>query len=311
MSINPVVALIIANIIWGAASPIFKFALENIPPFTLAFIRFFFAGLLFLPFVLFKNYYVTKEQLFKICLGAFFSITINISFFFMALPKTDSINAPIIASSQPIFLFLLSVFLLKEKIHRKVLLGIVVSFIGVLVIILSPLFLNHGTTLLQKEVALEGNLFLVIATFGVIIQTLIIKNVLKHVNHVVVSAMSFLFGSYTFIPFMIPELQTWSFSQLNIQGWTGIIFGVFFSSALAYGLYLYGISKLEAQEVGIFAYIDPVIAVLIAIPLLGEYPTPVFFIGTLFVFLGIILAEGRLHWHPIHKLLRSKMKHVK
>lgn len=299
---NPVVALIITNIIWGAAAPLFKFALENIPPFTLAFIRFFFAGILFLPFVLFRNYTLTKKQLFQICLGAFFSITINISFFFLALPKTDSINAPIIASSQPIFLFILSILFLKEKFHKKILWGISVSFIGVLIIILSPLLLNHQTTLLQKETALEGNLFLVIATFGGITQAIIIKKVLKEVNHFVVSCISFLFGAITFVPLMIPELQRWSFSQLNGQGWTGIIFGVFFSSALAYGLFMYGISKLDAQEVGIFSYIDPVIAILIAIPLLGEYPTPIFFIGTLFVFLGIILAEGRLHWHPIHRI---------
>ena len=299
---NPVIALIITNTIWGAAAPIFKFALGNIPPFTLAFIRFFFAGILFLPFVLFRTYSITKKQLFEICLGAFFSITINISFFFLALPKTDSINAPIIASSQPIFLFLLSILLLKEKFHKKVFLGILVSFIGVLVIILSPLFLNHGSTLIQKEVALEGNLFLVIATFGAITQAIIIKNVLKEVNHFIVSCISFLFGSLTFIPLMIPELQKWSFSQLNVQGWTGIIFGIFFSSALAYGLFMYGISKLDAQEIGIFSYIDPVIAVLLAIPLLGEYPTPIFFLGTSFVFLGIILSEGRLHWHPFHKI---------
>ena len=117
---NPIVALIIANIIWGAACPIFKFALVNIPPFTIAFIRFFFAGIIFLPLVLFQNYSITKKQLFEICLGAFFSITINISFFFLALPKTDSINAPIIASSQPIFLFILAVLFLKERPHRRV-----------------------------------------------------------------------------------------------------------------------------------------------------------------------------------------------
>ena len=39
---NPILALIITNVIWGAASPIFKLALTNIPPFTLAFIRFFY-----------------------------------------------------------------------------------------------------------------------------------------------------------------------------------------------------------------------------------------------------------------------------
>ena len=299
---NPVLALIIANVIWGGASPIFKFALINIPPFTLAFIRFFFAALLLLPFAVTRRQNVTRRQLLEICLGAFFGITINIAFFFLALPKTDSINAPIIASSQPIFLFILSILFLKEKPHRKVFWGIIISFLGVLIIILSPLLLNHGTTLLQKEMALEGNLLLIVATFGAVLQAIITKKVLKDVNHFIVSYLGFLFGSITFIPFMIPELQKWSFNQLNINGWVGIVFGVFFSSALAYGLFMYGISKIDAQEVGIFSYIDPVIAVLLAIPLLGEYPTPIFFVGSFCIFIGIVVAEGRLHWHPLHKL---------
>lgn len=299
---NPVVALIIANIIWGAAAPIFKLALTNIPPFTLAFIRFFFAGLLFLPFVLFRNYSITGKQLWELCIGAFFAITINISFFFLGIQKTSSINAPIIASAQPIFLFLFALIFLSEKPHKRVFYGIIISLIGVLIIILSPLLLNHGTTIMQKEEALQGNLFLVIATVGAIIQTLVLKKVLKEVSSTVVTSVSFLFGSLTFLPLMFFELQKWSFSQLNSSGWIGIVFGIFFSSAIAYGLFIYGISKIDAQEVGIFTYIDPVIAVLIAIPLLHEYPTPPFFIGSLFVFIGILIAEKRLHWHPFNKI---------
>jgi len=221
---------------------------------------------------------------------------------------TDSINAPIIGSAQPIFIFVLSVLFLKEKPHKRVFWGILLSFIGVLIIIVSPLLLNHGITMAQKKIELEGNLFLVIATLGAVFQTIIHKKVVKEVNHFVVTTISFLFGSLTFIPFMIPELQHWSFSQIDIHGWTGIIFGVFFSSALAYGLFMYGMSKIDAQEVGIFGYIDPVIAVIIAIPLLHEYPTVPFFIGSMIVFLGIILAEGRLHWHPIHKIRRKMVQ---
>ena len=302
---NPVVALIITNIIWGAAAPVFKLALTNIPPFTLAFIRFFFAGLIFIPFIIFRKYTITKGQLIQILLGAFFSITINISFFFLALPKTNSINAPVIASAQPIFLFLLSIFLLHEKPQKRVFRGIFISFVGVLIIIFSPLLLNHGTTFLQKETAMEGNILLVVATLGAVIQAIINKKVLSEVHHTIVSCIAFLFGALTFIPPMMPEFNTWSFAQLNMNGWIGIVFGILFSSAIAYGLYMYGMSKIDAQEVGIFTYIDPVIAVLIAIPLLAEFPTPAFFIGTLFVFIGIIIAEKRLHWHPLHKI-----KHV-
>jgi len=88
---NPVLALIIANIIWGMASPIFKFALTNIPPFTLAFIRFFFAGLIFLPLALNKWQKLTTRQWLEILLIGFFGITINISFFFLGVVKTESI----------------------------------------------------------------------------------------------------------------------------------------------------------------------------------------------------------------------------
>ena len=101
---------------------------------------------------------------------------------------------------------------------------------------------------------------------------------------------------------MYIELQQWSFSLLDYRGWIGIIFGVIFSSAIAYSLYNYGISKIDAQEVGIFGYIDPIIAILIAVPLLHEYPTLYFYMGTFFVFIGIVIAEGRIHWHPFHKL---------
>jgi drug/metabolite transporter (DMT)-like permease len=104
---------------------------------------------------------------------------------------------------------------------------------------------------------------------------------------------------------MAGELATWSFTQINGLGWMGIVFGVVLSSAVAYGLFIYGIAKLEAQEVGIFTYIDPIVAVLLAIPLLHEYPTPPFFIGSLFVFVGIFIAEKRIHWHPLYKI-----KHV-
>src|SRR3989338_3943053 len=120
---NPIVALIIANIIWGAASPIFKFSLENIPPFTLAFIRFFFASFLFLPFTLKYLKQLTRKNIFEIVVSSFFGITVNISAFFLGLAKTTSINAPIIASAGPVFIYLLSLIFLKEVMNRKVLLG--------------------------------------------------------------------------------------------------------------------------------------------------------------------------------------------
>ncbi|KKP60554.1 MAG: Permease of the drug/metabolite transporter superfamily, partial [Candidatus Roizmanbacteria bacterium GW2011_GWC2_34_23] len=227
---NPVLALIIANIIWGMASPIFKFALTNIPPFTLAFIRFFFAGLIFLPLALNKWQKLTTRQWLEILLIGFFGITINISFFFLGLQKTESINVPVIASSGPIFIYLLSIMFLREKPKLKVLSGMLIALAGVLFIILSPLIMDGKKFTFG---AVEGNLFILLATFGSVLQTIFGRDVLKKVDTLQVAAITFLFGSLTFIPFIPKEFASWDISFLNIAGWTGIIFGVFFSSALA------------------------------------------------------------------------------
>src|SRR5258708_32548408 len=90
-----ILALILANLIWGAAPPLFKWSLENIQPFTLAFLRFFLGALIILPFC-YKNLKIAKKNWLSFFLLAFIGVTINISFFFLSLQKTESINVPII-----------------------------------------------------------------------------------------------------------------------------------------------------------------------------------------------------------------------
>lgn len=296
---NPVLALIIANVIWGAASPIFKYSLENIPPFTLAFIRFFFASLIFIPLTLNKWQKLSIKQWCEIVLVGFFGITVNIAFFFLGIKTTQSINAPIIASAAPILIYFLSIIFLKERSKIKVVIGMFIGLIGILMIIVSPVLLE-GKNYVMGEVS--GNILILIATLGTVFQTLIGRDVLKRVNAYQVSLITFFFGALTFLPFSLNEMHHWSLTQLNAHGWLGIVFGVFFSSALAYWLFYYGVSKISAQEAGLFNYVDPVTAVLVAIPLLGEVPNGLYFLGSLLIFGGIYIAERRIHWHPFHKL---------
>ncbi len=299
----PILALIIANIIWGASAPISKFALQNIPPFTFAFIRFFVASFIFLPGAIVTWRNITIKEFFTIVVAGFFGIFINISFYFLGLKSGISINAPIIASAGPVFLFLLAVLILKEKLHPKVFMGMLLSFFGVVIIVFSPFFIDGSTPVKLQTTA---NMFFVFSTLGAIIDALIAKQMLKKFSPFQFIFIAFFFPSLLFVPFARHELVAWSFSQLTTQGLTGIIFGIFFASAIAYSFFYWGISKISAQEIGVFTYIDPVAALLIAGPLLGEYPTIYYILGSLFVFGGIFLAEGRLHWHPLHKLRRPR-----
>lgn len=294
-----IIALIITNIIWGSAAPIFKWSLENIEPFTLAFLRFFIAALILLPFVL-NKLTIQKKDYFTLILLSILGITLNISFFFIGLKFSSSINAPVIASSGPIFLILGSLLFLKEKLKAKVLTGTLISLIGVLIIILRPV-LENGI-----DGKVFGNILFVIATLGSVGHTILLKRIASKYDPLTLTYYSFLIGAVTFFPMFYIEAQTHGFlTNLNIQGITGIIFGAFLSSALAYSLYAFALKYMVANEVGVFVYLDPIVAILIAIPLLHETVTFSFLLGSILVFLGIFIAEGRLHYHPIHKLKES------
>ena len=108
-----------------------------------------------------------------------------------------------------------------------------------------------------------------------------------------------------FLPLALIEfIKYQSILSLDNRGFFGLFFGIFFCSALAYFLFEWAIENVEGQEIGIFTYIDPITAILIAGPLLGEKITTVFAIGGILVFLGIFIAEGRINYHPFHKLKR-------
>lgn len=293
---NGVLALIIANIIWGAAAPIFKLSLQNIPPFNLAFLRFFGASLLLYPFAM-RAGKIERRDIPLLILISLFGITLNISFFFWGLMSAPSINATIIASSGPVFLCLGGILFLNEKPKKKVLGGLLVSLLGVLIIIGQPVFTQgfNGQLL--------GNIFFLLSTIFHIIYTLLCKKILYKYSTFLITYWTFLIGSLTFFPFFLFETVTVNpLFSLDVRGVLGIVFGIFLSSALAYFLYDWGLKRISSQEIGIFAYLDPLTATVIAIPLLGESVTSIFLIGSAFIFGGIAIAENRLHYHPFHKI---------
>ncbi len=291
-----VLALILANIIWGASFPIYKWSLEVIPPFSFAFFRFFIGALIILPFVI-KFLKITREDIPKLILVSIVSVTLQIPLLFFGLQLSPSINAPIIISSGPIFLIIASVIFLKEKLKYKVLIGTLVSLLGVLAIILRP-FLEGGFT----EFGVLGNFLIFAATLCGVVQALILKEITVKNDPLTVTFWMFLIGSIPLIPAVIWESSSFNLLQINTQGAIGLIYGIVLAAVLAHYFLAFGIKFIKASEVGVFTYVDPIATILVAVPLLHEAITFPYLIGALLVFLGIFIAEGRVHYHPVHKL---------
>jgi len=300
-----ILALIIANIIWGCASPIFKWSLTNIPPFTLAFWRFFLASIFLGVYLIATKQCaiptLNKKHWFKLFWYSLTGITLNIIFFFLGLQLTLSLNAPVIASAQPLLIFLVAPFLLDETVTKRKIIGMVVGTIGVAAIVFEPIYYNG------LDGNFIGNLYLVLATVFAVLATLTGRRLFHDQNPLVLTFWAFIIGGLSFLPLATFEFgrNPLLYQAIDIKGFTGIAFGSVFSSTIAFSLFAYGLSKISASESSIFTYIDPVAGTILAFFMLHEPITIPFIIGALCIFGGIFIAERRIHYHPFHKLRKQ------
>lgn len=289
-------ALIIAPIIWGATIPLMKITLQEIPIFSLAFIRFFAASLLFLPFI-WKELKISKQHIPHIIIVAVLGITLHMAFFFAGLKYTTALDTGIIVATLPILLLFFAHIYLKEKINKKIIIGGIIGTIGVGIIIAK----DYSPS--SSSFPLLGNSLILLSTICFVFYEIISKKLYKFYKPSIITFYSFLIGSILFIPAVFMESQkslVWlqNLSQVSILG---LIYGTIFSSFIAFSLWQWGLSKLEASRVGFFFYIDPLATTLFSVLLLSEKITLPFLIGGIFIFIGLFIAEKRIHHYHLLK----------
>lgn len=279
-------------IIWGATAPIMKLTLTQIPVFSLAFLRMFFASAILFFFVL-GQLKIQKEDYKDLFLASLFAVTLNLGFFFAGLKLSEAILASFLTASIPIFTIIASHIFLKEKISRKLLVATILALVGVLIIIGKP---NHAFTFKS----FIGNLLLLASTISWVVYEIKAKRLLKKYSAKTITFYLMAIGTLTFLPFFIFEtMQSPWYLQVTAQGFTGLLYGIFFSSLTAYLFWQKGLSLLPAGQAAFFFYLDPISGALLSIILLGEKLTPALIIGGVLIAVGVILAENNRKNHPL------------
>jgi len=290
----PILALITASLIWGAAAPIFKWSIQNIPIFPLVFLRFFIASIFLIPFL--KTTKIYLKDFWAISLLGILGVSLNVGLFFLGISMTSSINAGLMAASGPIFTILAAKLFLKEEGSKKLIIGALIGLFGVLIIC--------GQSLLRGSFSSDifGNILLILAVWGTVGHEIMVKKLQLKYDSTLLTYSMFLIGAFTFLPLAYYQLSTTPdfLLHIDIRGITGIVFGILFSSLAAYFLWNWGLSKMPASKVGVFLYADPLAAALVALPLLGERLTLPDFVGGLLIFAGIFIAEKKIHYHFKH-----------
>jgi drug/metabolite transporter (DMT)-like permease len=284
--IPPYVLLLLATILWGGNFVIGKAVADNVPPFTLAFLRWCVALVVFLPIVWkplkrdFKQ--IMKHYKIALVLGLTGVAAFN-TLVYIGVHYTTSINASLMNMLTPVFIYLLSFIFLKERLTRFQLIGTAVSFIGVMLII------SHGS--LQSLLHFtfnKGDVIVIIAVILWSIYSLLVKQYAKQLPGQSTFFVSIVVGTLILLPFFLYEQQTmttaidWNALALFAVGYTGI-----FASIVAFLSWNTGVVRYGANRAGIYLNFIPVFAAIFAVIFLNETLFWSQIIGGIFVIAGV------------------------
>ncbi|PEU67793.1 DMT family transporter [Bacillus paramobilis] len=282
--------LLVAVILWGTAIAPTKWALESIQPFTLLFIRLFFAGgiCLLFSFKQLKRSVVHKQVPWKrMSLLSFTGVAGYFMFTSYGISLTSGLHVSIIDAALPLVTILFSAFFLKEKIQLNYWIGIMLGAIGVLLITVP----SDNT---NQEVSLVGDILILLSTFLFAFYTILLKRPKqeRYLSNNVFTTLTLIIGAVILLPFAMGEIFYYGFPK--IETWKtvfSVMYLVIGATILAYWFWNKALERISASVSGLYLNALPLISIITSIVLLNESLTWKVIIGGSLVLIGVGWAD--------------------
>lgn len=283
------IALFAAQLIYALNYSIAKGLMPNfIGPMSIVFFRVLGAGVLFWLLSLFvKTQKVEKKDLIKLSWLALFGIIINQIFFIYGLSITTPINSSIIMISNPIVVFLFTLFILKEKITILKSSGLIMAILGAFLI------LRYRGNFEVGSDTILGDVMTLINSASWAIFIVMAKPIMQKYNTVTAMRWLFLFGSIYIIPLGLNFAIDTNWSGFTNHAWFALGFVVIATTFFAYLLNLYGLQELSPNTVSAYIYLQPFLASLFAIILGEDHLTPTKLFSGALIICGLYLVNKK------------------
>ncbi len=287
-SIIPHLFLFGAALIYGANYSIAKIILDDdyISPMGLVFFRISAASILF--FISHKIYIkekIKKVDIPNILIVALLGVVVNQSFFIVGLKHTVPINAALIMTIVPILVFTLSAIILKEKISISKILGIFLGFSGVF-LILSKI----GTMQISTQTA-KGDFLILLNATSYSMYLVRVKPLLKKYNSITIMKWMFLFGIIFIAPFSLNDALQANWNLFDGKIWFSFFYVLIFTTFFAYLFNILALRSVNPSVVGIYIYLQPILATLIALVMGKDSLSLLKIISGIMIFVGVYLVS--------------------
>ncbi len=276
------------TLFWATNFVLGRAVSPDIPPITLAFIRWSVALAILLPFVIPTIWryrgLISENWPILFLLGTLSVGTFN-TLAYIGLQYTTALNGSLMQSTMPIMILLLSTLFLREMATMKQWMGVALSLSGVLLLI--------SQAKLELLLGLRfnaGDLWIITAMLVWGIYSICLR--WKPVDLPLFSflQLTLIIGVVFLMPFVWWEQQNASEIQWSNNLYLLFAYLAIFPSILAYLFWNYGVEKLGAQKAGLFVHLVPLWGMILSVSFLGEQVQAFHLGGMALIFAGIYLA---------------------
>lgn len=255
-----------ANVMWGLMSPIAKFVMVSgaVTPLVVTDMRIGGAMLLFWLASLFqKPEHVNHKDLALLFGAAMLGIVFNQGSFIFGVSLSSPADASIITTSMPLWAMLLAAWILKEPITGRKVLGIACGACGALLLILGGS--GHGQTSSSGgTMAMIGDLLVLFAQFSYALYMVLYKNFLNKYSLVTIMKWMFTYSFICILPFSKNDLVATDWLAMEPLVVGGLAFVVVCGTFFCYMLVVVGLKKLRPTVAGMYNYVQPIVACVVA-----------------------------------------------
>ena len=281
-------ALFMVQLLYGLNYTFAKVVMNDnfIKPFAFVVLRVGGATLLFwLISIVLPKEKIERKDYFKFFVAAVFGVAINILLFLRGLELTSPIHASAIVTITPVIILVLSALILKEKVTALKIIGIVLALCGALVLTI------YGKSTREADNVVLGNTFIFINAISYSIYIILIKQLTAKYHPFTFIKWLFLFGFFMVLPFGYNQLSDIQWETFTPKIYFAVGFVIVGATFLTYILNPLALSKLKASTVGVFIYLQPVIAGLFAILMGIDAIDAIKIIAMILIFSGVYIVS--------------------
>lgn len=277
-----------AMFISGSAVVVSKIMVGSLPTFLATELGIMVGLLLLIPLLMLKkeplltNLKTTGVLLLQALFGVFFYRV----FTFWGLRYTTAANSGLITSAAPVLVALLAFFLLKEKLSRKRISGIILVTIGLLAINLYPVFSSN----IDGVASMKGNMLILLAVLCEALFSIMSKVTCKPMSALYRTTTITFYAFILLLPFSIYEGLQYDWTKIDVSSVFCVIYYGAFVSFLSYVFWFKGIEKVPASNAAVFTGIVPLSSIALSALILKESILPVHIIGLICIIGGIMVS---------------------